>query len=72
MFSFRSSDDCQALIWDLSAMPKPIEDPILAYNADAEINQLQWSGSHPDWVGIAFNTKVSNPFDRDVDVGRAH
>ena len=28
------------------------------YNAEAEINQLQWSGSHPDWVGIAFNTKV--------------
>ena len=28
------------------------------YNAEAEINQLQWSGSHPDWVGIAFNTKM--------------
>ena len=39
-------------------MPKPIEDPILAYNAEAEINQLQWSASHPDWVGIAFNTKM--------------
>ncbi|KAH8051150.1 hypothetical protein JL720_15213 [Aureococcus anophagefferens] len=25
------SDDNQALIWDLTAMPKPIDDPILAY-----------------------------------------
>ena len=44
------SDDCQALIWDLTAMPKPIDDPILAYNADAEVNQLQWSAAHHEWV----------------------
>ena len=25
------SDDCQALIWDLTALPKPVDDPILAY-----------------------------------------
>lgn len=52
------SDDHQALIWDLSSMPKAIEDPILAYNADAEINNLQWSPSHPDWVAIAFDQKM--------------
>merc|ERR1712196_623177 len=40
-----AGDDNQALIWDLSHMPKPIEDPILAYYADAEVNQLQWSRS---------------------------
>ena len=26
-----AGDDCQALIWDLSAIPTPIDDPILAY-----------------------------------------
>eukprot|EP00954_Amorphochlora_amoebiformis_P022325 1352529-Amorphochlora_amoeboformis.AAC.1 len=36
-----SGDDCQALIWDLSPLPKPIVDPILAYNAEAEINSLE-------------------------------
>jgi len=48
-------DDATALIWDLSSLPKPIEDPVLAYKAEAEINQLQWSASQPDWICIAFN-----------------
>ncbi|EFA86579.1 WD40 repeat-containing protein [Heterostelium album PN500] len=47
-------DDKQALIWDLSSLPKPIEDPLLTYGADAEINQLNWSSSQPDWIAIAF------------------
>ena len=50
------SDDCQALIWDLTALPKPVDDPILAYTADAEVNQLQWSTAHQEWVAIAYNT----------------
>jgi WD repeat-containing protein 68 len=33
-------------------------DPILAYNAGAEVNQLQWSSSHPDWVAINFDNKT--------------
>lgn len=54
-----AGDDSQALIWDLSAMPKrPVDDPILAYNADGEINNLQWSASQPDWVSIAFQDKL--------------
>eukprot|EP00455_Lapot_gusevi_P016691 TRINITY_DN1867_c0_g2_i1.p1 TRINITY_DN1867_c0_g2~~TRINITY_DN1867_c0_g2_i1.p1 ORF type:complete len:141 (+),score=39.74 TRINITY_DN1867_c0_g2_i1:292-714(+) len=53
-----AGDDRQALIWDLSAMPKPIEDPILAYTAEAEINTLQWSSFQPDWIAIAFNKKL--------------
>lgn len=57
-----AGDDSQALIWDLStmnSMPKsPIEDPILAYNADGEISNLQWSASQPDWVSIAYNDKL--------------
>mmetsp|Transcript_31229 Transcript_31229/g.47849 ORF Transcript_31229/g.47849 Transcript_31229/m.47849 type:complete len:385 (+) Transcript_31229:153-1307(+) len=54
-----AGDDSQALIWDLSAMPKrPVEDPILAYNAEGEINNLQWSASQPDWISICYNDKL--------------
>lgn len=53
-----AGDDKQALIWDLSALPKPIEDPILAYNAEGEINNLQWSSSQPDWIAIAYANKM--------------
>eukprot|EP01103_Thecamoeba_quadrilineata_P002258 TRINITY_DN12245_c0_g1_i1.p1 TRINITY_DN12245_c0_g1~~TRINITY_DN12245_c0_g1_i1.p1 ORF type:complete len:327 (+),score=36.42 TRINITY_DN12245_c0_g1_i1:75-1055(+) len=53
-----AADDKQALIWDISALPKPIEDPILAYNADGEINQLQWSATQTDWISIAFGNNL--------------
>ncbi|GJR17372.1 WD repeat-containing protein LWD1 [Tanacetum coccineum] len=56
-----AGDDSQALIWDLSSMGQPVEgglDPILAYTAGAEIEQLQWSSSQPDWVAIAFASKL--------------
>jgi WD repeat-containing protein 68 len=53
-----AGDDCDALIWDLQQMPKPIEDPILAYRAEAEVNQLQWSALHTEWISIAFDTKM--------------
>ena len=33
-------------------------DPILAYNAESDINQLQWSRAHHDWVAIAFGNKL--------------
>lgn len=54
-----AGDDSQALIWDMSA--KPVDgglDPILAYTAGGEVNQLQWSTSHSDWVAIAFANKL--------------
>jgi len=53
-----AGDDSQALIWDIADMPKPIEDPILAYTADSEINQLQWSKAHNDWCAIAYANKM--------------
>ncbi|KAH7683401.1 WD repeat-containing protein 68 [Dioscorea alata] len=67
-----AGDDSQALIWDLSsvgnggggsgqqatASAEGGLDPILAYTAGAEIEQLQWSSSQPDWVAIAFSTKL--------------
>lgn len=51
----------QALIWDLSSLgnnQEPGLDPILAYNAGQEINQLQWSSAQPDWVAICFGNKT--------------
>ena len=56
-----AGDDNQALIWDLSSMNQPLDgslDPILAYHAGAEINNLQWSSAQPDWVAIAFANNV--------------
>jgi DDB1- and CUL4-associated factor 7 len=63
-----AGEDSQALIWDLQSLPNPVEglsrfsswpnpDPILAYRAESEVNQLQWSSSQPDWVSIAFGNK---------------
>ncbi|GAB4823467.1 hypothetical protein N2152v2_010513 [Parachlorella kessleri] len=62
-----AGDDCQALIWDLTSggianggmgQGEAPLDPILSYLAGAEINQLQWSAAHPDWVGICFNNRT--------------
>jgi WD repeat-containing protein 68 len=53
-----AGDDNQALIWDLSTMPRRVEEPILAYYAESEVNQLQWSKTQPDWVAICFDKKL--------------
>lgn len=56
-----AGDDSQALIWDMSSLgnnQEPGLDPILAYNAGQEINQLQWSSAQPDWVAICFGNKT--------------
>jgi len=51
-------EDSRALIWDLSPLPNPIEQPIMAYTAPAEINQLQWSVTQPHWISIAYNSRL--------------
>ncbi|CAL8090966.1 unnamed protein product [Calicophoron daubneyi] len=53
-----ASEDCQALIWDIQSMPRAIEDPILAYTAAGEINQIQWSSTQPDWIAICYNNSM--------------
>ena len=54
-----AGDDSQALIWDLSGIPKKkVTDPILAYHADGEINNLQWCDKQPDWISICFSDKL--------------
>ncbi|KAK2076258.1 hypothetical protein QBZ16_001190 [Prototheca wickerhamii] len=60
-----AGDDGNALIWDVAAAgsgpraaPDTSLDPILAYNAGAEISSLQWSAAQPDWVAIAFGKQT--------------
>jgi WD repeat-containing protein 68 len=53
-----SADDHQALIWDISALPRAIEDPILAYTAAGELNQVHWSTTQPDWIAITFDRSL--------------
>lgn len=53
-----AADDHQALIWDIQSMPRAIEDPILAYTASGEINQIQWSSTQPDWIAICYNNSL--------------
>lgn len=56
-----AGDDSQALIWDLSSMSQPVDggmDPILAYSAGAEVNQLQWSSTQPDWIAISYSNRL--------------
>ncbi|KAJ5073095.1 wd repeat containing protein [Anaeramoeba ignava] len=53
-----SGEDRQALIWDLSKVPNPIEEPVLGYTAEREINNLQWSSARNDWIAISFANKT--------------
>nr|QTO65839.1 transparent testa glabra 1 [Asarum europaeum] len=54
-----AGDDSQTLIWELPTVADPGGiDPILAYSAGSEINQLQWSASQPEWIAIAFADKM--------------
>jgi WD repeat-containing protein 68 len=38
----------------MMARGKNVQEPILAYTADAEVNQFSWSNAAPEWVSIAF------------------
>ncbi|CAJ0939853.1 unnamed protein product, partial [Mesorhabditis belari] len=53
-----AGDDSQALIWDIHELPRPVDDPILAYQAAAEVNQVHWSAAFPDWISICYNNRL--------------
>ncbi|KAJ3216086.1 ddb1 and cul4 associated factor 7 [Dinochytrium kinnereticum] len=55
-----AGDDRQALIWDISQMAKhrSMHEPILAYSAAEEINQLTWSSANSEWVAISFANTI--------------
>lgn len=49
-----ASSDHQALIWELSKLPSPVSEPLLAYRANGKINTVSWSAAHSDWIAIGF------------------
>lgn len=51
-------DDAQALIWDVSNMHRPVDDPILAYSAGGEVSQVHWGAAHTNWIAIVFNKSL--------------
>ncbi|TPX37650.1 hypothetical protein SmJEL517_g00773 [Synchytrium microbalum] len=54
-----AGDDSQALVWDVSkSKQRVLRDPLLAYTADAEINQLAWNTAQPDFVSISFGSTI--------------
>jgi len=63
-----AADDAQALIWDLKRLPAAGQhaqhvmedgiDPILAYHAGAEVNQMQWCTAFPEWVAVCFGNRT--------------
>ncbi|PWA17636.1 hypothetical protein CCH79_00008111 [Gambusia affinis] len=70
----RATDDHQALIWDIQQMPRAIEDPILAYTAEGEINNVQWASTQPDWIAICYNNclEILRNRVRDVSLDLLH
>ena len=56
-FLFYRGDDHQALIcWDIQQMPRPIEDPILAYTAaEGAINQVGTTTFKCDWLNMTLS-----------------
>ncbi|RCH88119.1 ddb1 and cul4 associated factor 7 [Rhizopus stolonifer] len=38
--------------------PRSVQDPLLAYVADAEVNSITWSKSAPEWIGIGFGKTI--------------
>eukprot|EP01039_Chlorochromonas_danica_P008891 gene8891-9810_t len=51
-------EDRQALIWDTTTKNVVCEDPILAFSAGGEINQMLWCQSHQEYITICFNNTV--------------
>lgn len=53
-----ASEDGYAYIWDLASVPKPILEPAFSYNAEQEINMMQWSHAYPEWIALAYGNKL--------------
>ena len=53
-----AGDDGRALVWDISQMKATMQEPILEYKADSEVNYLVWSAAQSDWVSLAYDGKV--------------
>jgi WD repeat-containing protein 68 len=45
-------DDKNAFIWDIQMISNRTEEPVMSYNSDFEIDNVNWSESHDEWIGI--------------------
>lgn len=45
-------DDKNALIWDIQLISNRSEEPLMAFNSDYEIENVSWSESNDEWIGI--------------------
>uniref|UniRef100_A0A915LL38 Uncharacterized protein n=1 Tax=Meloidogyne javanica TaxID=6303 RepID=A0A915LL38_MELJA len=51
-----AGSDRQALIWQMNHFNR--DEPILAYTAEGEINQIHWSNNFHQWISICFNKSM--------------
>jgi WD repeat-containing protein 68 len=45
-------DDKNAYIWDIQMISNRTEEPVMTYNSEFEIDNVSWSESHDEWIGI--------------------
>jgi DDB1- and CUL4-associated factor 7 len=45
-------DDKNAFIWDIQMISNRTEEPVMSYNSEFEIDNVSWSDSHDEWIGI--------------------
>jgi len=46
------SDDKNAFIWDIQMISNKAEEPVMSYNSNFEIDNVSWSETHDEWIGI--------------------
>lgn len=45
-------DDKNAFIWDIQMISNRTEEPVMSYHSKFEIDNVIWSESHDEWIGI--------------------
>lgn len=54
-----AGDDKKAHIWDIAnANGTDHFEPVLAYDAGGEVNQIHWSSCEPDWISICYDQSL--------------
>jgi WD repeat-containing protein 68 len=45
-------DDKNCFIWDIQMISNKSDEPVMNYNSDFEIDNVSWSETHDEWIGI--------------------
>lgn len=53
-----ASDDHKALIWDISPIAEGADPRVLQYEAEAEVNNICWSGLYPEWICASVGNEI--------------